>query len=328
VSNARSVVGAVIYFLIVVVIALGAAGLVAALDHPPGSNGRTDFAAPGDAEVIPRLDAAETSLNALADEVDELGSTARSALGALNGADPTAGEADIKHGDELVAAIVSRTRLLRAALADVPYVGTPAAGLNVSDAVVARHAALVAALDATDGLDADWKRLTVGAVAASTMSRILAEHDRLVVAAADRGVKARYADAIKVLDRAKAQIADARALRDTLSATVDVTVLDEWLQRNEDYDIALQNLYKAISKVGSKVTKATHAAVTAEAKARANLPPDTRGLVLIMAQIGQGGMSQAVIAIEEARATLAAAIDAATAAAPGASDAPASTDGP
>ena len=144
----------------------------------------------------------------------------------------------------------------------MPYVGTPAAGLSVSDAVVARHAALVAALDATDGLDADWNRLTVGAVAASNMSRILAEHDRLVVAAADRGIRAKYADAIKVLDRAKAQITAARALRDSLSATVDVTVLDEWLTRNEKYDVALGNLYKAISKVGSKVTKATHAAVS------------------------------------------------------------------
>jgi hypothetical protein len=328
VSTVRSVVGAVIYFLIVVVIALGAAGLVAALDHPPGSNGRTDFSAPGDAEVVPRLDAAEASLNALAEQVDALGSTARSALSALNGADPTVGEAAIEHGDHLVSGIILRTRLLRQALADVPYVGTPAAGLSVSDAVVARHAALVAALDATDGLDADWTRLTAGAVAASNMSRILDEHDGLVVAAADRGVRAKYADAIKVLDKAKAQIAAARALRDRLSATVDVTVLDEWLQRNEDYDVALQNLYKAISKVGSTVTKATHAAVTAEAKARARLPPDTRGLVLIMGQIGQGGMSQAVIAIEEARAALADAIDAATAAAPGSSEAPRSTDGP
>jgi hypothetical protein len=160
------------------------------------------------------------------------------------------------------------------------------------------------------------------------MSRILAEHDSLVVAAADRGVRAKYADAIKVLDKAKAQIAAARALRDSLSATVDVTVLDEWLARNENYDVALQNLYKAFTKVGSKVTKAMHAAVTAEAEARAQLPPDTRGLVLIMAQIGQGGMSQAVIAIEEARAALGDAIDAATAPAPGPSDLPAGTDGP
>jgi hypothetical protein len=324
-TSVRPVIGGIIWVAIIVVIALGAAGLVTALDHPPGSAGRTDFTAPGDAEVIPQLDAAEAAFTGLAGQVDALSTQARAALAALNGADPTGGQAAIEHGDHLVSGIITRTALLRRALAEVPYVGTPEAGLTVSDAVVARHATLVAALDATDGLDSAWERLTLGAVAATNMSRMLAEHDRLVVAAADRGVNAKYAAAIKVLDQAKAQIAAARTLRDKLSATVDVSVLDEWLARNENYDVALQNLYKALSKVGSKVTKETRAAVKAEAEARANLPPDTRGLVVIMAEIGQGGMSKAVIAIEEARAKLTDALDAGT---PDPSDAPEGTDGP
>ncbi len=324
-TQMRSFLGGVIWVAIIVIIALGAAGLVTALDHPPGTSGRTDLPAPGDAEVTPQLDAAETAFAALADQVDELSTEARAALAALNGADPAAGEAAIERGDQLVSGIIARTGLLRRALAEVPYVGTPEARLTVSDAVVARHATLVAALDATDGLDTAWSRLSTGSVAASSMSRLLAEHDRLIAAAADRGVNAKYASAIKVIDQAKAQIAAARALRDQLSATVDVSVLDEWLTRNETYDVALQDLYRALSKVGTKVTKATRAAVAAEADARARLPPDTRGLVVIMADIGQGGMSRAVIAIEEARAKLTDALDAG-AAAP--SEEPGSTDGP
>jgi hypothetical protein len=324
-TRLRPLLGGVIWIAIIVIIALGAAGLVTALDHPPGSAGRTDFSGTGDAVVIPQLDAAEAAFTALADQVDALSTEARAALAALNEGDPTAGAADIEHGDVLVSGIVARTAALRRALADVPYVGTQEAGLTVSNDVVARHATLVAALDATDGLDLAWNRLTIGAVAATNMSRMLAEHDRLVVSAADRGRRAKYAAAIKDLDNAKAQIAAARTLRDRLSATVDVSVLDEWLTRNENYDIALQNLYTALSKVGTKVTKATHAAVVAEAEARARLPPDTRGLVLIMAEIGQGGMSRAVIAIEEARAKLDDALAAGTTAP---SDGPASTDGP
>ena len=324
-TSARTVLGGVIWVAIIVIISLGAAGLVTALDHPPGSPGRTDFTAPGDADVIPQLDAAEAAFAALADQVDALSTEARAALAALNGADPTAADAAIENGDHLVSGIITRTALLRRALADVPYVGTPAAGLTVSDAVVARHATLVAALDATDGLDTAWTRLTLASVAATNMSQMLAEHDRLVVAAADRGVNAKYAAAIKVLEQAKAQIASARALRDQLSATVDVSVLDEWLTRNEAYDVALGNLYKALSKVGTKVTKATRAAVAAEAEARANLPPDTRGLIVIMAEIGQGGMSRAVIAIEDAKAKLTDALDAGGTPS---SDAPESTDSP
>jgi hypothetical protein len=91
--------------------------------------------------------------------------------------------------------------------------------------------------------------------------------------------------------------------------TVDVSVLDEWIKRNADYDVALRKLYTAISKVGGKVTEATRAAVKAEAEARKRLPPDTRGLVIIMAEIGRGGMNGAVIAIEEARAKLTDAIE-------------------
>jgi hypothetical protein len=190
---------------------------------------------------------------------------------------------------------------------------------------VARHAALVAALDATDGLDVAWARLTVGSVAATRMSALLAEHDRLVIAAADRGVNAKYADAIKKLAQATAQIQAARTLRNQLVATVDVSVLDEWLTRNENYDVALRNLYTAISKVGKTVTPAIRAAVKAEAAARAQLPADNRGLVVIMAEIGRGGMNGAVIAIEEARAKLADALDAGT---PVPSDEPGASDSP
>jgi predicted sugar kinase len=124
------------------------------------------------------------------------------------------------------------------------------------------------------------------------------------------------------LDRADLTIKAARALRDNLANTVDVTILDQWLDRNAAYDIALRDLYAAYSKLGSKVTKALRDAIAAEAAARSNLPPDTRGLVVIMAEIGRGGMTGAVIAIEEARGRLTAAIDAASSAGDAASPNP------
>jgi hypothetical protein len=301
--------GAVVWTAIVIVIALGGAGLVVGLDHPPGSAGRPDVTASGDAVVVPMLDAAESDLGNLADQVQALGTQARGALAALNGADPAVSDAAIAEGTRLVGDVVARTAAIRRALASVPYIGTPEAGLFVSDAVVARHDALVAALDATDGLDVSWLRLSVGSAASSKMSMALAAHDRLIGQATDRGRLARYADALELIDQAQAELTTARGIRDQLVNTVDVTVLDEWIARNADYDVALRKLYQAISKVGRQVTPATRAAVKAEAAARARLPPDTRGLVIIMSEIGRGGMNGAVIAIEEARAKLADAID-------------------
>jgi hypothetical protein len=313
------------WLAIIVVIALGAAGLVTALDHPPGTAARSDLTTAGDAEVNRMLDAASDDLQGLADQVEALGIQARGALAALNGTDTAVGEEAIAKGDALVTDVIQRTRALRQRLASVPYVGTPDAGLRVSASTVARHAALVAALDATDGLDASWARLSVGAVAATKMSTLLAEHDRLVGQAAERGRNAKYAEAIKLIDQADGQLATARTVRNQLANTVEVSVLDEWIARNAAYDVALRDLYSAISKVGRKVTATVKAAVKAEAAARANLPPDRRALVVIMADIGRGGMNGAVIAIEEARATLTDALDADVAAGspePGSSDSP------
>ena len=324
-TRLRSIVRGIIWLAVIVFIALGAAGLVSAVDHAPGTLARAELTAAGDAEVSPMLDAAEADFGALADQVEALGAQARGALAALNGSDTTAGEAAIERGNQLVADVVARTHALRVELAAVPYVGSPEAGLTVSDAVVARHATLVSALDATDGLDIAWIRLTVGSVAITRMSALLAEHDQLVAQAADRGVHAKYADAIKLLDDAATRIAAARAQRNQLVATVDVTVLDEWLTRNENYDKALRTLYQDIATVGKTVTPEIKLAIKAEADARARLPADTRGLVIIMADIGRGGMNGAVIAIEEARAKLTDALDTQTStpsAEPDATDSP------
>jgi hypothetical protein len=331
VSRLRTLIGALIWLAIVVVIAFGAAGIVAGMDHPPGSEGRPDVTAAGDAKVTPMLDAADADLSTLADQVEALGTQARGALASLNSADPTTADAAIATGDGLVADVTARTAALRQELAAVPYVGTPTAGLSVSDGVVARHDRLVTALDATQGLDFAWARLTIGAVAATRMSGLLGTHDSLVGQAADKGVHAKYADALKLLDKATAQLDGARLIRDQLVQTVDVTVLDQWISRNADYDTALGNLYKEIAKVKGKVTAATRAAVKAEAAARARLPPDTRGLVVIMADIGRGGMNGAVIAIEEAKGKLSDALNADTPAqreSPAPSDPPDATDSP
>jgi hypothetical protein len=320
----RRLVVAVAWLALLVVIGLGGAGIVNAMDHQPGSAARPELTSVGDGEVGPMLDAASNDLSALADQVAALGVQARGALAALNGVNATTVDEAIAAGDGLVVDLRARSSALRRELAAVPYVGTPGVSIALSAGVAARHAALVAAIDATEGLDDAWARLTVGSISATRMSDLLAQHDDLVARAAQRGRAARYDEALTLLAQADATIVQARKLRDQLSNTVDVTVLDQWLDRNADYDKALRNLYKLISKVGSRVTDAVREAIAAEQAAKNRLPPDTRGLVVIMAEIGRGGMNGAVIAIEEARGKL---IDAIAASAPAPSE-PVSTAEP
>ena len=295
---------ALAWLLAVIVIALGAAGLVTAMDQ----GGRTDAAvrlpAPGDAEVTAALDAIQADIAALADDVDALGVQSRGALASLVGGDGEAASTAIATGDGLIADITGSAAAIGAALDDVPRLDEPDASYAVSDAVRARYEQLRGASGAVDALPAAWSSLTTGASAASRLSATLAAHDQAVLDAAALGRDAKYEDAMATLDGADQAIADARELRDAISDRVDVAVLDEWLERNADYDVALRALYAALDDVGGRVTADVREAIEGERAAKDRLPPDSRGLILIMSDIGRGWMNNAVIAIEEARGQL------------------------
>ena len=70
------------------------------------------------------------------------------------------------------------------------------------------------------------------------------------------------------------------------------------------------DLYGALRDSGGVIDDVVRAAFREEGLARADLPPDTKGLVVILADVGQGGLNQAVIAIDQARARLGLALDA------------------
>jgi hypothetical protein len=304
----RRVALAVGWFLAIVLIALGAAGLVTGMDVSPAEGGRPELTMAGDAEVGEALDDAQVELEALAADVEALGTQARGALAALTASDRATVDAAIASGDELVARIDARSLAIKLALQDIPLLDTPEGEYQVSPAVRARRDRLLATLEATAGLEDSWTRLTLGSVTAATMSEALARHDEAVLAAAALGRQGRYAEAIRTLAGADTAIEDARALRDRLAATVDVSTLDIWLDRNAAYDRALTGLYRALRNVGGRVTRDVRAAVRAEKAAKDQLPSDNRAMVIIMADIGRGGMNEAVIAIETARGRLAEAL--------------------
>ena len=138
----------------------------------------------------------------------------------------------------------------------------------------------------------------------------------------DAGLKRNTTTALANIDRATATLDQAGTLRDKLANSVDVTELNEWLRRNRNYDVALRRLYVASAASPNRVTPELRAASNAEKAARAELPGDTSGLVIIMAEIGRGGLNQAVLAIEEARGSLADVLDAEAAANASASPSP------
>jgi hypothetical protein len=304
----RDIAMGVAWVAIALLIALGAAGIVTTMNRVPATAARAELTWAGDTEIEPALEAATVDLEALASGVDELSSTARRALSAVVAGDASGLQAAIAAGTGQLGDVQGQAASLRAALAGVPHAGNDWA-LSISADLRHRYEELAGTSDLAVGLEGHWAAFTGRSLDAARLAGLLTRHDTETAAAAQLGTAGSYKAAIAALDTPEATIAEARALRDRLAGTSDVSTLTAWLDRNADYDAALRRLYVALDKSGARVTAEVKQAFAEEKLARGQLPGDTRGLVVIMSDIAQGGLNQAVIAIEEARGSLSEALD-------------------
>lgn len=311
-----------VVLVVFVLLSLGLAGLVTGIDHLPGTGARPELTWAADEAIRPGLDAAARDLAAATADVDDLGRLGRGALAALAASKWDVLDSTIEQGTVLVARIRDRSDALRTRLISLPGLGRNAA-IHLSQDSLDRQARLFDAIDATSGLAGAWARLAAGSSSAAQLSTLLTRHDQLITEAIDAGLQSNTQGALGSIDAATATLTQAEALRDRLRNTVDVTGLNEWLRRNRNYDVALRRLYVAAAASPDRVTPELRAASDAEKAARAQLPADTSGLVIIMAEIGRGGLNQAVLAIEAARGSLGAALDAEAAAGESAAPSPA-----
>lgn len=303
----RTAVG-LLWLLAVIALAFGSAGIVAAMANQPGTEARPELTWVGDEALRPGLADAATDLGRIAGDVEALGELGRAALTAIVSRDEASLARVSDEGTILAASIGAESEALRGRLEELPGLGQNEE-LRISAGPLARRAALIDALEATDGLRGAWALLVSGGLAATRLTTLLEGHDPQAASGAALGRSAKYAEAVTAIDAAIAMLDAATVLRDDLAIRVDVTILDEWIKRNRAYDIALRELYVLLGASGGRVTDEIRAAFVAEETARGNLPPDTRGLVVIMAEIGRGGLNQAVIAIERARGRLSLALE-------------------
>ncbi|MFH1475073.1 MAG: hypothetical protein ABIG85_04360 [Chloroflexota bacterium] len=294
---------AVAWLVTAAVVALGAAGIVAALDHLPGGTGRPELTWTADRAVAGDLDAVAAELVDLADAVGVLGQHGRTALSRLVGRDSPALAAALDAGAAQLDAVDEAAARVAARLATIPLTGADRA-IRHSSVALARFDAAAAALAAVEPLRPAWERLTAGVVPATELTGHLLAHDQVAATAIQSGGAGKYAEAIARIDKAAAELAAARAIRNRLAATVDVSTLDQWLDRNVAYDDALRDLWDALRRSSGRVTEAVRDAAARERAARELLPPDARALVVILGDVARGGLNQAVIVIEEARGRL------------------------
>lgn len=291
-----------------IILSLGSAGIVGGMSRAPGDGSRPELTWAADQAVRPGLAAASTDLSHLSGEVDQLGQAGRNAIASLVNRDTTTLNATIASGTALVSAIAADSAAIRIKLATLPGIGTgdeTAIGADLRQ----RYDAITVALSISAGLQTSWVELTSGSAVATALTRDLADHDTFAGQAVKLGSSAQYARALVPLAQAQAALASAVKRRDALAAnTIDVSVLSAWIERNSAFDTAAFTLYKLLEASPHKVTPAIRAAFADLSLARQNLPPDTKALVVILDDLARGGLNQAVIEIEEAKANLASAV--------------------
>ena len=290
----------IVWAVIAAALALGGAGLVAQLSHPPGGPSRAELTFANDQALGAQINQAASDLQSIEKKVEQLAADARSALEAVSGADSAAIQSSLDRGGRTATLITSSVRQLRTTLDEMPG-DSPTAALEYSNELLVRRAALFAALDAAGGLSDQWSRITDRSSRAAQLTIALDEHESTVAAAAADGRAANYSQALATLAHASALLDQADELRVELLTASDQTTLDEWLARHRRYDAALTALYTALQASGGLVTKDVEIAYHEENVARSELPVDSRALIVIVAEIARNGLNQAVIAIEDAR---------------------------
>ena len=209
------------WLAIAILVALGGAGVVAALNHLPGTDARPELTWAGDAVAVPALDAATARLQALSDAVDALGGDARDALAELVGGDAAALSGTIDAGGKQLAAVGIASDALSTSLAAIPYTGAHGV-LFLSPAVLHRYDELQKTRGVDAGLAGNWAVLSARALSAASVPALLARHDTQTVAAAKEGTGGHYQQALALLDAPDATIATARAIAGRLADVSDV----------------------------------------------------------------------------------------------------------
>jgi hypothetical protein len=299
--------GAIAWTLLAAAVALGAAGLVSQLGHQPGGPQRAELTWSGDAALKARLDDATNQLADISANVDRMADAAKAALGSIQSVDPADLQTNLEKGNGAAVLITQATTELRSSLAGLIGEG-PGAALTYSNPTLVRRAQILAAMDAALSLSRSWSDVTAQSLEAARAASLLNSHNQVIADATALGRAAKYADAVAKIEAAKITLQDLASLRNGIVTGGDVNVLDQWIQLNQTFDNALEKLYQALARAHGQNTLFVQAMYRDEQAAFNNLPKDNRAIIVILAQIAQGGLNQAVLAINDAQGRIEAAL--------------------
>ena len=289
-----------------VLIALGGAGLVSAADRPATDDGRPELTAHADALARPWLLPLAAQAREVAADVDTVNSSGRTILGLAPGANTDEADAALSAGDGASADLDTKLAALVAARANVP------AGLDPVRMGVANRDLLASVDQIAAGaapVSRTWHGLAADTSQVTALFAALAGHDDLDARATAAGGNADWVGALNLLAQASGQLQLADGLRDQLAAANDVGALDDLLDNYAAYDTALTDLYTAVRDGTSQDSQHARDLAAAVVAARAQLPADRDALQRFVADFAGATISGEVVDLETARGTIDTAAD-------------------
>jgi hypothetical protein len=310
---------------LLVLIALGGAGLAVAADRPQNPVQRPELTWRADHAAEPWIKAVADELRSVEADVTDLSEEGRAVLGELQALDLERMRASITAGDttstDMEAAIQRLQGVHNDALAEIDE-------WRLGPATSAVLEQLNTALASANLVSGYWHGLTTEANRVAGLVDAFLRHDGLVFRATTAGRQSNWDDALAFLDQATGPLTQAASVRDALAPTVDVSTLDDLIDRYRAYDGALTAVYTYLRDGGRQQGLEFDSLQAAVDQAQAALPGDTTAMSVIVSDAAGPSVTDALVAIESAHGDILAAlsaVDDAYGALPGATPSPRST---
>lgn len=297
----------------IVLLSLGAAGLVVVLDHPATDDDRPELTARADAAFQRAIPAIRVSLTDLAAAADSMAAFGREAGTSLRAMDTQLTRDALTVGEDALVASLEASGSLAVQVEGV-VVEIGASPLGASNR--ARVVAIRAAVRAGQTLTGAWPGISSPLVAAATALDGLADHDDAVLQATAAARDRHFGQALAALDEAQIALQRVHDVQQALQSDRDVSTLVGWVERSGDYDTALIHLYAVLEASRGAQTPESVAALEAVNDAQAALPTDDSGLTIIVSEVTEPDSTEGLLAIERARGAISAAVAALAAVSP------------
>jgi hypothetical protein len=295
---------------VLVVVALGGAGLAVAADRAQDPSHRPELTWPADQAAARAFAPLVADLKTVDSQATTLAKAARDALGNLQGLDIDAVRVALDSGDAASEAISALVADVSSDKADADaHIERYRLGPTTSEMV----GAMDSAVSALSNVPRAWQSLDARALAVVSVIDDLQRHDGLVFRATTAGRQGSWADALSALDDAAGPLAAARQIRDLIAADSDVSTLDDLIARYDAYDAALVALYGFEKETGQQSGAKFDDLQRAVQRAQTALPADTRALSAIVGGAAGRVITESLVAIEQARGAIMTALASATA---------------